>query len=112
MQDSALSTQRSKKHLKFFVVPLLIAFILDQITKFFIIENLTPFDPPLEVIGSVLRFKLAFNPYGVFSISFGPAYLYYLLSFVGILFFYIYRFNPGKKNSGSSLWFDCGRCDW
>ena len=32
-----------------------------------------------------LRFKLTYNPYGVFSISFGPNILYYIFSIIGII---------------------------
>lgn len=86
MQDSALSAPGSK-NIKFFLIPVLIAFSLDQITKLLVANFLSPFDPPYEVVGSILRFKVAYNPYGVFSISFGPSYLYYIFHIVGILLF-------------------------
>lgn len=40
---------------------------------------------PTNIIGSFLRFKLTYNPYGVFGISFGSTTLYYILAFVGIV---------------------------
>jgi len=86
MQDSALNVPKSK-NIKLFLIPVFTAIFLDQITKLLIINYLTPFDPPYEVIGSILRFKVAFNPYGVFSISFGPGYLYYIFHIAGILIF-------------------------
>lgn len=86
MQDSALSAPASK-NIKSFLTPVFIAFFLDQITKLLIVHFLSPFDPPYEVIGSILRFKVAFNPYGVFSISFGPSFLYYILHITGIILF-------------------------
>jgi len=63
----------------------LIALLIDQISKLLITNSLTPFHPPVNVIGTVIRFKLTYNPYGVFSISFGPAFLYYVLTIIGIV---------------------------
>ncbi len=86
MQDSASNAPRSK-NIKYFLIPVFIALFLDQISKILIVSHLTPFGPPLKVIGSILRFNLAYNPYGVFSISFGPPYLYYLFHIIGIIIF-------------------------
>lgn len=86
MQGSASSAPVSK-NIRVFLIPVFIAFILDQVTKLLIVNFLTPFDPPFAVIGSILRFKVAYNPYGVFSISFGPPFLYYILHIAGILLF-------------------------
>jgi signal peptidase II len=61
------------------------AFLVDQVSKLLIVNTITPFDPPMNVIGTLLRFKLTYNPFGVFSISFGPSVLYYILSIVGII---------------------------
>lgn len=63
----------------------LLAFFIDQITKLFVVNFLKPLDPPLEIIGSILRLKLTFNPYGVFGLSVGPTELNYLLSLAGII---------------------------
>jgi signal peptidase II len=60
--------------------------LIDQVSKFLIVSTITPFDPPMNVIGTLLRFKLTYNPFGVFSISFGPNILYYILSIVGVIF--------------------------
>ncbi|MCX7994285.1 MAG: signal peptidase II [candidate division WOR-3 bacterium] len=86
MPDSASSVPISK-NLKQFLIPLFIALFLDQCSKILITSYLNIFDPPREVIGSYLRFKLAYNPYGVFSISFGPPFLYYLFHLLGIVIF-------------------------
>ncbi len=86
MQDSASSAPKSK-NIKLFSIPVFIALFLDQITKILVVNNFTPFDPPYEVVGSILRFRVAYNPYGVFSISFGPSYLYYIFHIIGILLF-------------------------
>jgi len=61
--------------------------LLDQISKILIVNSLTPFDPAREVIGSLLRFRLAYNPYGVFSISYGHGALYYILTIAGVILF-------------------------
>lgn len=61
------------------------AFLIDQISKLLIVNFLTPFDSPTNVIGSFLRFKLTYNPYGVFSIPFGPNILYYIFSVIGVI---------------------------
>lgn len=86
MQDTVSNAPKSS-NIKYFLIPLFIALLLDQITKILIANRFNPFDPPYEVIGSLLRFKLAYNPYGVFSISFGPPFLYYVLHFFGIIIF-------------------------
>ncbi len=62
----------------------IVALFLDQITKLWVVNFLKPLDPPTEIIGSILRLKLTFNPYGVFGISFGPAALNYAISIIGI----------------------------
>lgn len=74
-----------KKNIKISIIFILVAFFVDQISKLLIVNILTPFEPPLNIIGSFLRLKLTFNPYGVFSISFGPNVLYYIFSIIGVL---------------------------
>ncbi len=86
MPDPASSALKSN-NIRIFLIPVFIALLLDQITKLLIVYYLTPFDPPYEVIGSLLRFKVAYNPYGVFSLSFGPNFLYYMLHIAGIILF-------------------------
>ena len=67
-----------------------ISFILDQLTKLYVVNYISPMDPPAEIIGSLLRLKLTFNPYGVFGLSIGPAALNYVLTVVGIIvLFYV-----------------------
>jgi signal peptidase II len=67
-----------------------LAFFIDQVTKLFVVNFLKPLDPPLEIIGSILRLKLTFNPYGVFGLSVGPTELNYALSLIGIIvLFYV-----------------------
>jgi signal peptidase II len=67
-----------------------ISFCLDQITKLFVVNYLRPLDPPAEIVGSLLRLKLTFNPYGVFGLSIGPAALNYALTIIGIIvLFYV-----------------------
>lgn len=73
-----------KRNVKLFFVIIIVTLLIDQISKLLIVNFLTPFDPPANVIGSFLRFKLTYNPYGVFSISFGPNILYYIFSIIGI----------------------------
>ncbi len=74
-----------KKSIRPILLCALFAFFLDQITKLFVVNYLRPLDPPTEIIGSVLRLKLTFNPYGVFGLSVGPTELNYALSIVGII---------------------------
>ncbi len=73
-----------KRHIKLLVIFIIGTFLIDQISKILIVNFLTPFDPPVNVIRSLLRFKLTYNPYGVFSISLGPNILYYIFSIIGI----------------------------
>jgi signal peptidase II len=72
-----------KKNIKPFLTFIIISIIIDQLSKILIVNFLTPFEPPLDIVGSFLRFKLIYNPYGVFGIHFGPNVLYYVLSVVG-----------------------------
>ncbi len=74
-----------KKNIKPLVAFVLLAFFLDQISKLLIVHFLTPFEPPTQIIGSLVRFKLTYNPYGVFSIPFGPSVLYYIFSIIGVI---------------------------
>jgi len=73
-----------KRHIKLLVIFIIGTVLIDQISKILIVNFLTPFDPPVNVIRSLLRFKLTYNPYGVFSISLGPNILYYIFSIIGI----------------------------
>jgi signal peptidase II len=75
-----------KKNTKILIWCVVGSFLIDQVSKFLIVNTMTPFDPPMNVVGTLLRFKLTYNPFGVFSISFGPNILYYILSIVGVIF--------------------------
>lgn len=74
-----------KKNIRPLLFSALLALFLDQITKLYAVNFLKPLDPPAQLIGSFLRLKLTFNPYGVFGISFGPSELNYVFSLAGIL---------------------------
>ncbi len=74
-----------KKNIQPFVYFTVGAFLLDQISKILIVNSLSPFDAPVNIIGSVLRFKLTYNPYGVFSIAYGPPIIYFVLSILGVI---------------------------
>jgi signal peptidase II len=74
-----------KRNIKSVVLYIFVALFLDQFTKLFAVNYLRPLDPPTEIIGSVLRLKLTFNPFGVFGISVGSNELYYVLSVVGLI---------------------------
>jgi len=74
-----------KKNIRSFLIFIIIALLIDQISKLLIVNFLSPLDPPTELIGSLLRLKLTYNPYGVFGIAFGPDILYYILSLAGIV---------------------------
>ena len=74
----------AKKNIMTVLGFVLVALFLDQITKLWVVNFLRPLDPPTEIIGSILRLKLTFNPYGVFGISFGPTALNYAFSIIGI----------------------------
>ena len=75
----------AKKNIRIFFIFALCAFLIDQISKILVVSSLSPLEPPPNVIGTFLRFKLTYNPYGVFSISFGPNILYYIFSIIGII---------------------------
>jgi signal peptidase II len=92
-----ISTVWIKRNLRAFLLVVLLAVALDQISKFAVVGMLDPFDPPREIIGSLIRFKLAFNPYGVFSIQFGPPALYYILSLLGIIAFILIGLSQTRR---------------
>lgn len=94
-----ISTAWIKRNLKLFSAVSLAALLMDQLTKLAIVASLHPYDSPREVIGSILRFRLAFNPYGVFSINFGPPALYYILSVVGIVVFILIGLSQTRRFS-------------
>lgn len=94
-----LSGSVIKKNLKLFILFLILAVLLDQVSKILIVNLLNPFDPPRDIIGSLIRFKLAFNPYGVFSIQFGPKYLYYILTSAGIALFTLIGLTQNDKTA-------------
>lgn len=74
-----------KENVSYLLFFLILALLLDQISKILIVNSLTPFQPPVNIMGTYLRFRLTYNPYGVFSLSFGPPVLYYILSIIGII---------------------------
>lgn len=74
-----------KKNIKLIVIFAFIAFFLDQITKLWVVNFIRPLDPPTPVIGSLLRLKLTFNPYGVFGLSVGSNELYYVFTLAGLV---------------------------
>ncbi len=74
-----------KKNIRIFLILIVGVLLIDQISKLLIVNFFSPFEPATNVIGSFLRLKLTYNPYGVFSISFGPNILYYIFSSIGIL---------------------------
>jgi signal peptidase II len=74
-----------KRNVSVVVLFVCVSFFLDQLTKLFAVNYLRPLEPPTEVIGTLLRLKLTFNPYGVFGISVGSNELYYVLSLAGLV---------------------------
>jgi signal peptidase II len=82
-----MKTGNFKKNIPLLVGAIAVAVVLDQATKILVTSALTPFDPPREIIGSLFRFRLAYNPYGVFSLSYGHGILYYVLTVAGVLLF-------------------------
>lgn len=74
-----------KRNVSVVVLFVFVSFFLDQLTKLFAVNYLRPLEPPTEVIGTLLRLKLTFNPYGVFGISVGSNELYYVLSLAGLV---------------------------
>ena len=73
------------RNIKLFFPFLFLAFLIDQVSKMIVVNTLTPFQTPVNIIGSLIRFKLTYNPYGVFSLSFGPPVLYLILQIIGII---------------------------
>lgn len=88
------------KNWKPFLLSSIFSVLTDQISKILVTNSLSPFDQPREVIGSLLRFKLAYNPYGVFSLSFGPNFLHYIFTIIGILVFTYIGLSQKTKMKG------------
>jgi signal peptidase II len=82
-----MNTKVIKKNILLLACSIAVAVVLDQVTKIMVTNALTPFEPPREIIGSLLRFNLAYNPYGVFSLSYGHGILYYILTIAGVILF-------------------------
>lgn len=74
----------------------MIVLILDQIAKLLVSSYLKPYEV-IPLIGSLLQIRLRFNPFGVWSISFGPSYTYLIVHLVGValLVYFIIRSNAG-----------------
>lgn len=87
MSSAQRLVAKPESNIKNFSIALILALFFDQLSKIIISNYLSPVDPPLEVIGSLLRFKLAYNPYGVFSITYGPSFLYYAFHIIGVFIF-------------------------
>jgi signal peptidase II len=86
-----------QKNIRSFLTYTIIALLIDQISKLLVVNFLSPLEPPTAIIGSLLRLKLTYNPYGVFGITFGPDFLYYALSLAGIaLLIYVGLFSQEK----------------
>ncbi len=66
--------------------------VVDQLTKLLVTANLNQCQV-ISLVGSVLQIRLRFNASGIFSISFGPEYLYYIFAAVGVglLIYYILK---------------------
>jgi len=62
--------------------------VIDQLTKFLALSQLTPGEP-VEVLGRFLMFTLVFNQGGALGTSFGPT-SYYLIASICILGFVLY----------------------
>jgi signal peptidase II len=69
---------------RFFIWGAIIALILDQVSKGMVNGMIRPGDS-VRLIDNVLRLVHASNPQGVFGLSFGPPFIYYILPSVGAL---------------------------
>lgn len=66
--------------------------LADQMSKLLVVGSIRPYEV-LPVIGSLLQFRLRYNPFGVLSLSFGATYVYYIVNGIGIclLVYFIIR---------------------
>jgi len=83
----AASPARKEPRIRNRLVPFIVSaavLLVDQVSKLLIVAGLKPYEV-LPVVGSLLQFKLRYNPYGVLSISFGADYIYYVVNAIGIL---------------------------
>ncbi len=86
-----------EKHLSLLFISLVL-FALDQITKFWVVNNLSYFQTR-RVLGNFLRITLLYNPGGAFGTSIfgGKFYFWFSLSVaVIILVWYIFKFSGGN----------------
>lgn len=85
-----------EKHLSLLFISLIL-FVLDQLTKFWVVNNLAYFQSK-RVIGNFLRITLLYNPGGAFGTNIlgGKFYFWFaLVVAVVILFWYIFKFSGG-----------------
>lgn len=80
-----------------FFLTILLAFLIDYLTKFWARNYLINYPEGLNLIGDYLRFYLVFNPYGIFSISFKIEELHYILPIIGIILFLFFGLKGKKK---------------
>jgi len=63
-----------------FIWAAIISLFLDQVSKMLVYGH----HETQKVIGNILRFSFTTNPRGLFGMSYGPTFLYYVLPLLGI----------------------------
>ncbi|MBN1755455.1 signal peptidase II [bacterium] len=79
------------------IIYILVIFILDQVSKVLIVQNLTPHQS-IPILGDILRFTLIFNVGGAFGTKLGGT-LFYLVMTISATIAIIVYFLVNKQQS-------------
>jgi signal peptidase II len=71
----------------------LVILVADQVTKFFIVKNLTE-NQAVSIIGDLLHFRFIFNEGGAMGTSLGPSWIYTILTLAALYLIVHYFASP------------------
>ena len=81
------------------IIVIIMVWFLDLITKTWAVNALADKDRTINILGDVLRFRLAFNTGGVFGIFQGNPVTFHILTGLAIVFLIIYFIKTPDKNN-------------
>lgn len=85
-----------------FIWAAILGFFLDQVTKLAVYGMLPPGEST-RLVGNYLRIIHADNPQGVFGLSFGPQFLYYLLPTIGSILVVVFALRARDRWSATAF---------
>ncbi len=66
-------------------LPAMIVTFVDQFTKYLVVKNLFLHES-VKILGDYIKITFLYNEKGLFGLSFGPSWIYYILPVAGIAF--------------------------